>query len=563
MEKFSQMPYRRPDLAAAKALIETTAEKIRSAQTAKSALEAHAAYRAESADLETMYTLASIRNTMNTLDEYYEGEMNFFNENLPALSVAEKAVSAAILESPFVDAFREAYGELWLRNLRVAQRLADEKIVPEQIEQAKLCQEYSKTVAACETEFRGENCNFYALLKHMQSADREERREAFLAWSRLYESVSDKLDEQYSALVALRCRMAEKLGYKNYIEMAYEMHSRYDYTPQDVAAFRDEVRRVITPLCEKLYEQQRKRLGVDKLHWYDEALVFPQGNPTPHGTMEQMVDAAQKMYRSLSPQTGEFFDFMKQYELFDLCTRPGKHMGGYCTYLPAYGAPFIFSNFNGTSADVDVLTHKAGHAFEAFTAAKCVPTMDLIWSTSEINEIHSMTMELLTYPYMDLFFGEDAENYRYAHLCDCLCVIPYLCCVDEYQHKVFEHPEMTPAQRRAAWRESEKSLMPWRDYEGSDFLQNGGFWMQKQHIFLYPFYYIDYALAQLCAFRLNADYCKDRESGWQRYLALCRSGGTKGYFETLRAAGLRPLFEKGAVEEAIAPVAQMLHIDME
>lgn len=185
MEKFSQMPYRRPDLAAAKALIETTAEKIRSAQTAKSALEAHAAYRAESADLETMYTLASIRNTMNTLDEYYEGEMNFFNENLPALSVAEKAVSAAILESPFVDAFREAYGELWLRNLRVAQRLADEKIVPEQIEQAKLCQEYSKTVAACETEFRGENCNFYALLKHMQSADREERREAFLAWSRL------------------------------------------------------------------------------------------------------------------------------------------------------------------------------------------------------------------------------------------------------------------------------------------------------------------------------------------------------------------------------------------
>lgn len=141
MEKFSQMPYRRPDLAAAKALIEATAEKIRSAQTAKSALEAHAAYRAESADLETMYTLASIRNTMNTLDEYYEGEMNFFNENLPALSVAEKAVSAAILESPFVDAFREAYGELWLHDLRVAQRLADEKIVPEQIEQAKLCQE--------------------------------------------------------------------------------------------------------------------------------------------------------------------------------------------------------------------------------------------------------------------------------------------------------------------------------------------------------------------------------------------------------------------------------------
>ena len=249
---------------------------------------------------------------------------------------------------------------------------------------------------------------------------------------------------------------------------------------------------------------------------------------------------------------------MKQYELFDLPSRPGKHMGGYCSYLPSLNAPFIFSNFNGTSADVDVLTHEAGHAFASFTAAKFVPLSDLIWSTNEINEIHSMTMELFTYPWMDLFFGEQAERYCYAHLCQCLCVIPYLCCVDEFQHKVFENPAMTPAQRRAAWRQSEQSLMPWRDYEGSDFLQSGGFWMQKQHIFLYPFYYIDYALAQLCAFSLFDAYQTDRQAAWQRYLALCRTGGTMGYFQTLQSAGLTPLFQPGAIEAAVIPIARQL-----
>ena len=558
MQKFSAIEYHRPDLAQIHALIDQTAQILRTAPDAEHALAAFTDYRTQSAAFETMYSVAQIRSTMDTTDPFYEAEMNFFHENLPALSVREKPVTQAVLTSPFRDAFAQHFGTPWLRRLESAQRLADEAIIPEQIEQAKLEQAYAKTVAGCSVSFRGETCNFYALLRHMQNPDRSIRRAAFTAWSELYRSVSDTLDEQYSALVQLRCRMAQKLGYPSYIEMAYEMHGRYDYSPANIAAFREEVRRVITPVCTELFEQQRRRLHVDRLHWYDEALVFPQGNPVPRGTVAQLLDAAQKMYRALSVQTGEFFDFMKQYELFDLPSRPGKHMGGYCSYLPSLNAPFIFSNFNGTSADVDVLTHEAGHAFASFTAAKFVPLSDLIWSTNEINEIHSMTMELFTYPWMDLFFGEQAERYCYAHLCQCLCVIPYLCCVDEFQHKVFENPAMTPAQRRAAWRQSEQSLMPWRDYEGSDFLQSGGFWMQKQHIFLYPFYYIDYALAQLCAFSLFDAYQTDRQAAWQRYLALCRAGGTMGYFQTLQSAGLTPLFQPGAIEAAVIPIARQL-----
>ena len=188
---------------------------------------------------------------------------------------------------------------------------------------------------------------------------------------------------------------------------------------------------------------------------------------------------------------------MTKYELFDLETRPGKHLGGYCTSLPEYKAPFIFSNFNGTSADVDVLTHEAGHAFQAYLGERLIPIGVLQGSTSEVCEIHSMSMEFFTYPWMDKFFGDRADEYRYAHLCDALAVIPYMACVDEFQHEVYKNPKMTAKERRGVWRSIEKKYMPWRDYDGNAFLENGGFWMQKQHIFLYPFYYIDYALADL------------------------------------------------------------------
>ena len=261
------------------------------------------------------------------------------------------------------------------------------------------------------------------------------------------------------------------------------------------------------------------------------------------------------MYSELSPQTKEYFDFMTEHELFDLVTRENKHLGGYCTWLPDYQAPFIFSNFNGTSADVDVLTHEAGHAFEFYYACRRLPLVSMAGSTSEINEIHSMSMEHFTYPYMERFFGENADKYRYAHFCSALRSIPYLVSVDEFQHRVFEHPEAGPADWRRFWKEIEQKYMPWRRYDGNDFLESGGFWMQKQHIFLYPFYYIDYALAQMGAFSLYRRQLTSGD-GWKHYLDLCAIGGKYGYFETLERAGIPVPLSDGVVKE-IADFARL------
>ena len=274
--------------------------------------------------------------------------------------------------------------------------------------------------------------------------------------------------------------------------------------------------------------------------------------------MEELVTKAQAMYREMSPETGEFFDFMVKFRLFDLETKPGKRMGGYMTRFPAYKAPFIFSNFNGTSADVDVLTHEAGHAFQGYLAMRSIPVSMLSGSTSEINEIHSMSMEHFAYPWMESFFGENTEKYLTAHLIGSLSVLPYMACVDEYQHRVYAAPDMTPMERRAVWREIVKAYMPWRDYDGNSFLEGGGFWMQKQHIFMYPFYYIDYALAQMGAFHYYGLMKTDREKAWADYLMLCRAGGTRGYFELLKLGGLPNPFEPGNVAKCVEHVIEEL-----
>ncbi len=385
----------------------------------------------------------------------------------------------------------------------------------------------------------------------MQSTDRQERKEAMTAWGDLYEEIAPKLDEIYDKMVALRAGMAKKLGFDSYIDYIYLARGRYDYGAKDVEEFRRQVREVIVPLCRRLREEQAARLGVEKLCYYDEALVFPEGNAVPEGDRAELVEKARRMYRELSKETGEFFDFMADHDMFDLETKQGKRGGGYCTFLPEYKSPFIFANFNGTNADVNVLTHEAGHAFEAYTASRNIKLMDMVFSSYEVAEIHSMTMEYFTHPWMELFFGDKAGRYLYSHVMEALEAVPYMVCVDEFQHKVFENPSMTAFDRRKVWKELEKVYLPWRDYDGHKFLEEGGFWMQKQHIFLFPFYYIDYALAQMGAFEFYGRMKKDRDQAWKDYYRLCQAGGSKGYFELLDLAGLSSPFAEGTVKRAV------------
>ena len=551
MEKFKDLQYRRPDV---KQLKMEASRDIAAFQKAKTFEEADAAFLRLQKLLEgvmTCATIANIRNTMNMKDEFYDGEMKFFNRETPKLMPLMKKSNKALLRSPFRPRMEEKYGKQLFKSTEAQLRLFNLTVILPMIRENNLGTEYSKTAAACSVEFMGETCNFYGLLRHMQSTDRAERKAAFEAWAKLYEGISPKLEEQYGKLVKLRRTMAKRTGFPSYIDYVYLSRGRFDYDAEKVTAFREAVCTYITPLCDRLFREQAERLGLERLEWYDEDLIFPDGNAKPIGTPEELIEKARQMYEEMSPETGEFFNFMTEHGLLDLVTRENKHLGGYMTFLPDYKAPFIFSNFNGTSADIDVLTHEAGHAFEGYYASRRLPLMQLTGSTSEINEIHSMAMEFFAYPWMERFCGDKADKYRYAHFTEALKTIPYLVCVDEFQHRVFENPDSGPADWRRFWREIEKKYMPWRHYGGNEFLESGGFWMQKQHIFLYPFYYIDYAMAQLDAFALYRMRTEGRDA-WGSYLKLCGMGGMYGYFETLRRAGLPIPLEPDTVRELAA-----------
>ena len=560
MVKFVDIPYVRPDMEAVLDRVQAAIQGLKTAKTYEAFRNAYMDYAQTDMELVTSQQLVYMRHTVNMLDAYYAAENAFFNTQMPRYSIAVKELRAVVLSSPFKKDLEAEFGSFLIQDLEAKVLLSSEAVVDDLAKEANLASLYSKTVASASVEFNGETCSAPMLLKYMKSSDRTIRKGAFEAWSALFESIAPKIDEIYSDVVNTRISMAKKLGFDSYTPMGYLTRRKFDYTPAQLEVFRRQVREVIVPACVKLAERQRERLGVEKLCFYDESVFNPNGNPTPIGDRDYMVKKAQEMYRELAPETGEFFDFMVEHDLFDLVTKPGKRTGGYCRFLQAYHAPFIFANFNGTDADVSALTHEAGHAFAYFTTSKFQKIPQLCDSVNEIAEIHSMTMEFWTFPWLESFFGDKAEEYRENHIVNAILRIPYRVSIDEFQHRVYQNPDMTPTERKAVWREIERTYMPWRTYDGNEFMEQGGYWMQNQHIFLYPFYFIDYAMAQLAAFEFYAQMRTDRKAAWENYYKLCQAGGSGGYRALIERCKLHNALQEGSVKEVLAPVFEELGV---
>ncbi|WP_139070824.1 M3 family oligoendopeptidase, partial [Paenibacillus sp. KS1] len=318
----------------------------------------------------------------------------------------------------------------------------------------KLSTEHSQLIASAKIPFEGEERTLAQLTPFELSTDRDMRKRASEARFGFMAENEAKFDRIYDDLVKVRTKIAKKLGYENFVQLGYDRMCRTDYDANMVANFRAQVLEHIVPAAIKLIERQRKRIGVDQMYYYDESFKFKTGNAAPKGDPEWIVENGAKMYQEMSPEMNEFFTLMCENELMDLVSKKGKQSGGYCTFLSEFGVPFIFSNFNGTSDDIDVLTHEAGHAFQVYESRHFeVPEYN--WPTYEAGEIHSMSMEFFTWPWMELFFQEDTEKYKFAHLAGGLQFIPHGVSGDEFQHFVYSNPEATPAERKAAWRDIE------------------------------------------------------------------------------------------------------------
>ncbi len=556
--KFSEMPYQRPDIEVMEKQFNTLLNEFNLAETVEAQKKALEEINTLRNNFQTNASIASVRNSINTTDQFYEKEQEFFDNNEPVIKDLNIQFYKALGNSRFKDELEKKFGNQLFNLADVSLKTFDPSIIEDLKEENKLGTEYTKLVAGAEVEFNGEKMNLTQLEAFMESTDREVRKRAFETKWKFFAQYEEKFDEIYDKLVKLRTRIAQKLGYKNFIELAYYRMARTDYDAAKVAVFRKQILKHVVPLAAKLRQKQKERIGVDELKMYDWGHNFNSGNPTPKGDPEEIISNGRVMYAELSPETKEFFDFMVSNELMDLVTKKGKAAGGYCTMFNSYKAPFIFANFNGTIGDIDVLTHEAGHAFQCFQSRN-FEVEEYYFPTMEACEIHSMSMEQLTYPWMDLFFGNDTKKYKFVHTSSNVLFLPYGVAVDEFQHIVYENPDMTSAERKQVWLQMEKKYRPWVDYSGIDYLERGGFWQRQGHIYRSPFYYIDYCLAQICAFQFWSKSKKNFKAAWQDYLTLCKAGGSKSFLGLVEIAGLRSPFDETLFEPLFKEIEDHLN----
>ena len=562
MWKFSELKYKRPDKDEVVKLITENTEAVRNASSGEEVYEILMRGEKTSRELSTMFTIVSIRHTLDTRDEFYDKENQWLNETLPTIMPYMIQYNAAIEESPYRPYIEEKLGKQYFVEMDLQKKTFCDENIPLMQQEAKLTDEYQSIMAQCQVEFMGEKRNLYGLQKFFEHDDREVRRAAFRAYSDFYHGHEERLEEIWDELIKIRNQMGRNLGFENFIPVGYMNQGRTDYGKEEVASFREQVRKELVPFCQKLYEAQAKRLGIDKVYAFDEKRVFPDGNATPIGDDDFMIREAQKMYHELSPETAEFIDFMIGHELLDLKNKPGKASTGYMTLLPSLDAPFVFSCFNQTIFDMQVLTHELGHAFAGYRACRKQPVETYFFSSTDIAEIHSMSMEQFTYGYAERFFGDDADKYRFAHLQEAITFVPFGVAVDEFQHICYEHPELTPKERTYEWHKLEEKYMPWRAYDNDEFMERGGYWYHKLHIYLYPFYYINYTLTTMGAMEFKKKYAEDPENAWKDYLALTDVGGSKSYLEILKCANLSVPFEEGAVKRATGYAIDILEKEM-
>lgn len=555
---FESIPYTRPKPAEITAQYEALfAELDRSIADLALANAAITKWNQLRSSLATTSQLVAIRYHQDTSDPTLQEEKKFLDDLEPTLRELDLGVGKRLLAHPLRPDMENKWGKQIFAILHAQVQTFLPEIADDLRSESELARRYTDLLAQAQVEFAGNPLTLSELRKFTSSTDRRERMEAQRVKSAFFKANECELDTLYAELVACRQRMAKKLGYSNFIPLGYGLMTRTDYTSADVARFREEILRDIVPLALALRERQRQTLGLDHLYFYDEPILHPHGNPKPKGDTTWIIGQTMRMMSDLSTETRAFFEMMMSGRLLDLAARPNKAGGGFCTELPDYRVPFIFANFNGTAEDISTFTHECGHAFQSYMSRDAI-LIDYLFPTLEACEIHSMGMEVLTFPYMDRFFGEEAPRYCRDHLIEAIVFLPYAAAVDEFQHLVYEHPEFSAHDRKHCWQEMEKKYLPWRDYAGLPHVSDGGLWQGQSHIYTSPFYYIDYAIAQTCALQLWQRAQLDHGRAFSDFVALCRPGGSLSFTELIAEGNLISPFEPGCLRDVVETVKKQI-----
>ena len=538
-----------PDLEALAARVGALRESLAGAGTVEACLEAARAWDGLRREVETYSSLVHLRFNQDTTDPGRKAARQAWDEAEPRWTELEVSMKRALLAHPLRPDLEKALGAqafaLWESDVLAF----DPAIKADLARESALGAEYTELLASAELTFGGEQLNLSSIQKHRQSAETDVRHGAELVTWEWFAANGEALDRIYDDLVQLRTSMARRLGFDDFTGLGYRRMCRVDYGQADVERLRAGVREHVVPLAEELRRRQAAALGLERLYAWDEYVHDRQASPTPGGDHDWMMARAREMFDAMG-ELGPFFRSMDAGGFLDLADRKGKAGGGFCTSFPTHGMPFVYANFNGTKGDVEVFSHEMGHAFQSWKS-RDLPLSDYLWPTYESAEVHSMSLEFLTGPHMERFFGADAERFRRTHLTEAILFLPYGTAVDHFQHEVYARPDLTPAERHDLWHTMERTYLPWRDWGDLAYPAKGGRWQQQRHIYLAPFYYIDYVLAQTCALQFWVRARRDPDGAMGDFVALCERGGAAPFQELVRSAGLTSPFEEGCLTEVV------------
>ncbi len=441
--------------------------------------------------------------------------------------------------------------DVFIRDVQNHLELFRKENVALETEEAKVGQQYQKISGSLTVQFRGEEKTLTQMGKFLEEPDRPLRREVWELVGKRRLQERDQFEEQFDQLVKLREQMAANAGFQNYRDYAFRLKGRFDYTPEDCVKFHDAVASEVMPVLRELQAQRRRQLGLEKLRPWDLA-VDPMNRPAlkPFEKVEGMVTRSQRIFDKLDGELAGGFQQMQDLKLLDLANRKGKAPGGYQSTLNEARLPFIFMNAVGQQRDVETILHEAGHAFHAL-ATRDEDLLAYRSAPIEFCEVASMSMELLGNEFIEEFYSPtDGNRARRAHLEGIIGVLAWIATVDAFQHWIYTHPGHSRAERAAAWQARMDRFagdVDWSGYEEA----RAHAWHRQLHIFLYPFYYIEYGIAQLGALQVWANSRRDKAKALRDYKAALALGGSKSLPELFATAGCKFQFDAATIKPLV------------
>ena len=557
MYKFSDLQYKETDYQSLAKMILDLTEKAKKADSPSSLEEVLKIYDTEMGEVGYNYTLSYIHSSLDSSDSFWQEALQKESKGNAMLDTTP--LLKAILENKYFSSLEEKYGPV-LRDKLNKSISTGSKAQNERAEEGDLVSKYQREKAMVRINYKGKELSEGEVIPLFESPIREERIQSRKAVAKAFLEKKELFGSMLERLVSLRDTIAKENGFSNYLEYMDINYSRIGYGEKEMDAFVSEVKEYVVPVLSHIFEETRKRLGLEEMTVADISLMFVDGNAKPSGGADVLKEAAKKMYKALSPEMEAFFTGMLDSHSIDVDFSPNKVSGmGFCTDLKKGMYPFVFGNLDGTSWDVTVFTHEVGHAWQSYASDQNLDLTLFREMPLDAVEIPSKTMELFSYPFAEEFFGKDGDKFRFAHFRNAVKEIVAYTSVHELNTWIYTHVGASFDEINEKWMEIQSSYYPNVSYgEMEEEEKKGAGLLRNMGIFMFPRYLISYVFSEMCAIDLFMEYLKNKDKALDSYNRLCRVGGSKSYPEILSAAGLEPSYNKGRVKNVMEKVKAYL-----